>query len=86
MSPDRSYNRIIYDGFSFINIENCDELACFNSIKSNAPGSIEINVKFLRILVAIILQYLTHITNTSIMTSTFPSQWKIAQITPMPII
>lgn len=53
------------------------------SIKSNASGIDDISPKFIHLILSIILPFLTHIFNTILTTSYFPSQWKCSKILPI---
>lgn len=69
--------------FNFINFTQEDVLKSFLSIKSESVGCDEIHPKFTKILLPYILPYITHLFNTIIMSSTFPSLWKHAKIIPI---
>lgn len=54
------------------------------SIKSNAIGLDEMHPSFLKLLLPVLLPYITHLFNSIILTNEFPSQWKKAKIIPVP--
>ena len=53
-------------------------------VKSNAVGCDNMIPKLVKILLPVILPYLTHIFNYIITTCSFPESWKTAIITPIP--
>lgn len=74
----------INDVFEFRCIYECDVLESILKIKSNATGFDNINLAFLKLLLHLLLPYITHIFNTVLTTSTFPSSWKRVKIIPIP--
>lgn len=71
------------DGFSFRNIDFDDlRIALFN-IKSNASGSDELPLKFIKIIFPFIHRQLLYLINNIITNSMFPSDWKIAKVIPI---
>lgn len=70
--------------FDFSRIRQTDVLWAINSIKSNAVGTDGIDPRFLKILLPNILPYITHIFNSILLKSYFPSAWKYARIMPIP--
>lgn len=71
-------------GFEFSCVNQFDVLSSFVSVKSNAIGHDNINPKFFKILLPLLLPFVTHIFNFIIMSSTFPAKWKHAKIIPIP--
>ncbi len=51
--------------------------------ESNSCGSDNISLKFIKDALPVIIPYITCITNTSIVTGTFPATWKHAIVTPL---
>lgn len=82
--PDKNYKNDMCTGFSFIHTTVDQVWQTFKSIKSEAVGSDDINVRFLKLLYPVIITPLTNIINHSITTSYFPRIWKTALITPIP--
>ena len=52
-------------------------------VKSNSIGSDNMHPKFIRIILSVILPFVTHLFNTIIMSSTYPITWKYAKIVPV---
>jgi hypothetical protein len=72
-----------FDGFSFSNVSSIDVSNAVHSIKSNAAGLDEIPLNFIKILLPVILPFLTFLINSCITKSTFPSTWKNSKIFPI---
>lgn len=72
------------DEFVFSNVDEIIVYQAIQSIKSNAVGSDEIPIKFIKLLLPVILPILTHVLNFSLTSSCFPASWKIAHILPIP--
>lgn len=70
--------------FEFQCVNEFDVVSSFMSVKSNAIGSDGINPKFFKLLLPLLLPFVTHIFNFIIMSSTFPTKWKHAKIIPIP--
>jgi hypothetical protein len=75
--------REIGDGFYFSAVTEHDVLKAFNKIKSNAAGVDCLPTKFIKIMLPLILPFITHIINTSIITSVFPTDWKYSVVIPL---
>lgn len=73
-----------YSAFEFSCVSQYDVLTSFSLVKSNAVGFDNVHPKFVRVILPLILPYLTHLFNTIITTSTFPTKWKYAKIIPLP--
>lgn len=69
--------------FEFSVVSEVDVLRKINSIRTNATGSDGIPIKFLKIILPYIIAPITHIINFCIASSTFPSMWKDAIVTPI---
>ena len=54
------------------------------SVKSNAIGSDDLDPLFLKILTSRRLPFCTHLFNTVLTKSTFPDEWKLTKIIPIP--
>jgi len=70
--------------FSFACVNQCDVLNSIMSVKSNAVGLDGMHPKFIKIILPIVLPYITHIFNTCLTTSQFPDLWKVSKIIPIP--
>lgn len=70
--------------FGFRTVDCADVVESLLSIKSNAVGLDEVHPVFLKLILPILLPYVTHIFNTILTTGTYPSQWKLAKILPIP--
>jgi hypothetical protein len=51
-----------------------------NSPSNKAPGADRINIQFIKDPLGVILDPVTDIINCSLLTSTYPSMWKIAEV------
>ena len=69
--------------FSFDLITIQDIVNSINRISSNAVGIDGIPIKFIKMLLPIINPALCHIFNYIVMTSTFPSCWKVGHVIPV---
>lgn len=65
-------------------LSDADVVEALLSVKSNAIGLDGINAKFIKLSLPVILPYITHIFNTILTTSVFPTEWKKAKIVPVP--
>lgn len=72
------------NSFEFSCVSEYDVMSCIKSIKSNAIGFDDMDPRFVRIILPLILPYLTHLLNFIITTSTFPSSWKYSKVIPVP--
>lgn len=70
--------------FNFKHFTQEDVLQSLLSIKSNSVGHDGIHPKFIKLIVTYTLPHITHLFNTIVTTSTFPSAWKHAKIIPIP--
>lgn len=68
----------------FICFNNEDVFAAIYRIKSNSMGIDGVHPGFVKILLPYILPYITHIFNSIVTTSTFPTNWKYAKVLPIP--
>lgn len=71
------------DGFSFRSVESFEMTLAFNKIKSKAVGYDGFALKFIKLLFPLVGNYILHLVNTILTTSTFPKLWKIAKIVPI---
>ena len=69
--------------FSFDPISIHDIDKSVNRITSNAVGNDGVPIKFIKLLLPILCPVLSHIFNHIIMTSTFPSCWKVGHVIPI---
>ena len=72
--------------FQFSCVNQSDVLLCFNLIRSNAVACVNMHPNFIRILLLVLLSYITYLFNSINTTSTFPLWWKCAKILPIPNI
>lgn len=81
-----SYNTIAEreNEMSFRNIDILELWCCLNSVKSNAVGSDDIPLSFIRMVFPVFGCYLLHLVNTILTASVFPEAWKSAIINPIP--
>lgn len=69
--------------FEFSNVNQTDVLSAVLKIKSKSVGVDDVHPIFVKALLPHLLPVLTHIFNTVILTSTFPTMWKRAKIIPI---
>lgn len=74
----------IENKFSFHCVTTADVVTSLYSIKSNAVGIDGICPMFIKILIPIILPYVTYIFNNVLTKSIFPTAWKCSKILPIP--
>lgn len=80
-----SYNPNVQSNtFSFHNVFPSEVIKSIYDIKSNAVGMDMIDLRFIKMLLPVILPYITKMFNNILTTSTFPSLWKQAKIIPVP--
>jgi Reverse transcriptase (RNA-dependent DNA polymerase) len=82
-STSGNYSRASRAEFSFDTTFDLEVFNAIHYIKSNAVGMDGIPVKFIKILLPLILPYITHIFNTILTTSKFPETWKTSKIMPI---
>ncbi|KAJ4440232.1 hypothetical protein ANN_08371 [Periplaneta americana] len=70
--------------FFFSHITDSEVRRALKSIKSKAQGSDNISIVFINKLVDIVLPVITHIFNSSVITSVYPQLWKTASVRPLP--
>lgn len=80
--PSTSFNDTPLE-FEFLPTTNSNILQIISSIKSNAAGEDGIPIRFIKLILPLIIDHLTHITNYCLMTSTFPDCWKLASVIPV---
>lgn len=69
--------------FSFDCVQPADVVLAISRVKSNSVGVDGLPIRFIRLLLPVILPYLTHILNFAITSSSFPSAWKSSYIIPI---
>lgn len=72
------------ESFEFACVSQGDVLSAISAIRSSAIGCDNINPKFISILLPHILPFITHLFNTIITTSCYPTKWKHSKIIPIP--
>jgi hypothetical protein len=70
--------------FSFRNVMPMEVLEACNNIKSNAIGTDFISIKFIKMILPVILPFLTYLLNCCLTKSVFPDKWKYARVVPIP--
>ena len=70
--------------FSFQPITVKKMVDTFNSIKSNAMGSDDVNLRMLLLVIPYLGDHLTYIINKCLSTGTFPNVWKEVYVIPVP--
>jgi hypothetical protein len=80
---NRSYTRTSQAELSFNATYDLEVFNAIYDIKSNAIGMDGIPVRFIKLLMPYILPYITHIFNTILTTSKFPTTWKTSKIMPI---
>lgn len=78
----RSRPHLTYN-FAFRPLESWEVVNAICSITSNATGLDGLPIKFVKIILPLVLQHITHMFNRIIETSSFPSCWKHAKILPI---
>lgn len=81
------YNYCLNDpsnAFQLRNVSPDEVRIAISKIKTNAVGLDEIPLSFIKILLPMLLPYITHIFNFCITSSTFPFIWKTAKLIPIP--
>ncbi|XP_075157620.1 uncharacterized protein LOC142230885 [Haematobia irritans] len=71
------------NGFQFSCIDSADVILSISSVKSNSVGYDGIDPRFFKVLLPLLLPYITSLFNRIIMTSTFPSAWKHSKVIPI---
>ncbi|XP_075170106.1 uncharacterized protein LOC142242408, partial [Haematobia irritans] len=74
----------IENGFSFRCVTEAEVAKSFSDVKSNSVGTDSLHPSFLKTLLPALLPHFTYIFNTILTKSTFPKDWKIAKIIPVP--
>lgn len=69
--------------FAFKNVTSMEVEIAICSLKSNAIGLDDIPLKFIKIILPLLLPYLTHIFNYILTSSKFPTIWKLAKLIPI---
>jgi len=72
------------DRFYFHGISENEVLEAIKSVKSTAVGLDNIHPRFLKMLLPIIIPFITYIFNNIICRSIFPLNWKRAKVIPIP--
>lgn len=80
--PSTSFNDTPLES-EFLPTTNSNIFQIISSIKLNAAGEDGIPIRFIKLILPLIIDHLTHITNYCLMTSTFPDCWKLASVIPV---
>ena len=72
------------NSFYFHSVGENDVIDCIKSITSKAVGIDNIYPEFIKILLPVILPYITHVFNNILLRSDFPQSWKRAKVIPLP--
>ena len=73
-----------YDMFEFRAVTSGEVIRIIVYSPTNkAPGVDKINIQFIKDSLDVVLDPITDIVNSSLMSSTFPSVWKIAEVIPL---
>lgn len=70
--------------FSFEQISSNEVIRALYSIHSNAIGFDEVSIKFFKLILPMTINVFTDFLNRCILTSQFPSAWKISKVIPVP--
>lgn len=70
--------------FTFHVVDTSVIVRCINSIKSMATGSDGISSNMIKLVSGPLLNHITHIVNSCILSSQFPASWKQAKVIPIP--
>lgn len=73
-------------GFSFSNVENYEVFSTFMNINSNAVGPDGLSLRFIKLILPNIIDHVTHVFNSILTSSSYPSLWKKARVLPIPKI
>lgn len=68
--------------FSLVNDNTITDI--LYKIRTHAMGADGINLVMLKYCCPYVIPYITHIVNTCLITNTFPAQWKLAHVIPIP--
>jgi hypothetical protein len=69
--------------YSFRNVDALKVLNAISRVKSIATGLDGIPLKFIKLILPLIVPWITHISNTILTTSMFPKSWKIWTVIPI---
>ena len=70
-----------YDMFEFRTVTSGDvRRIIVDNVSNKAPGVDKINIQFIKDSLEVILDTITDIVNSSLMSSTYPSVWKMAEV------
>lgn len=70
--------------FSFAPVSECDVKRSFKSISTKAVGADGVHLQMILLILEILAPVFTHIFNFSLLTGSFPTIWKKAQVIPLP--
>ncbi|XP_074036181.1 uncharacterized protein [Leptinotarsa decemlineata] len=70
--------------WSFSRIENNDIFKYLVTVKTTAAGADGLNIKFIILCCPFIIEYISHLLNFCIKYSVYPTQWKLANVIPLP--
>uniref|UniRef100_A0A1Y1M988 Reverse transcriptase domain-containing protein n=1 Tax=Photinus pyralis TaxID=7054 RepID=A0A1Y1M988_PHOPY len=78
--------KVFSKSFSFAEVDERTVLRHISRVKSKSAGSDGITIKMLNLCCPYILPYLTYLINVCLKTGTYPDDWKLAYVTPLPKI
>lgn len=77
-------NCIVNSEFSFMEINDLFVYETICSIKSNATGCDELNIKLIKLCCPFIIPYITHVVNFCFQENVYPTEWKNAIVRVLP--
>jgi hypothetical protein len=69
--------------FAFLDTFELEVYNAIYQIRAYAIGADGVPIKFLKIILPHILPYVTHVSNTVLMSSSYPASWKLLKIMPV---
>lgn len=81
---DHNSIRLTTNKFNFQCFTINDVVEGFRAVNSNAVGLDNMHPRFIKLILPLIIHYITHIFNSIVTTSNYPSGWKLAKVIPVP--
>ena len=72
------------NSFAFANICEDDLFSAICQVKSESSGLDNISIKFVKRVFPYVSKYLLHIFNYILTTSSYPNQWRLSKVVPIP--